>query len=408
MPRNQTQPRAPVSRLGRRVVFALPVDVDALRWGHADLGGPQARLLALAHALCSTPLSAEMPEAALVVRHGDRPLFGVIGCFDDAAAARVEALARQLPHALSRLRYVGYEQAERDGEQLAARLIERFGREHLSRARFVAIPRGGLIVLGMLSYLLDLRPDQLEDSGSSDAPLVVVDDCALSGARFRDFLRRCGGGRVIFGHLYSHPELRAAIEAREPSVRACVAARDLTDHAPKRLGDGYETWQRSWQERSDGRGYWVGQPDHVCFAWSEPDITFWNAVTHREEVAWRVTPPSLCLKNRREPGSERRFSVQVQPEGKGPLRPPASVIFGELEGRIVVGNVETGASVSLADTAADLWRAVVEHGEPAAAARALSEIYATDEAALRADLDRLIERWLALGLLETTGANAER
>lgn len=394
----------PAPSVRRPVVFTLRIDPETLRWGDADLGGPAARLLALAHALSASPLWSEMPNARVVVRLGPRPLLGVIASVDDGTAARVEALSWQLKDALGRLRYVSYAQAEKDCERLAALLLERFGRDALDAATFAAIPRGGLIVLGMLSYLLGLRPEQLEAKAAAGATLVAVDDCALSGARFRGFLRRCGDRRVIFAHLYSHPALRAAIEAEEPAVAACVAARDLTDHAAARLGDGYEAWRDRWRARPDD-GYWIGQPEHVCFAWSEPDITIWNPVTERAEAGWRVVPPELCLKNRSRPGSEARVRVVVQAEGKGPLRPAPAVLFGEWEERIIVANPATSVSVELADSAADLWRAIVEHGEPAVAARALAEVYAVDEPRLRADVERLTDRLLALGLLEVVGAN---
>jgi hypothetical protein len=179
------------------------------------------------------------------------------------------------------------------------------------------MPRGGFIVLGMLAYVLDLRPAQLAPSPPSDVPLVVTDDCAISGVRFSDMLDRCENRQVIFSHLYSHPDLRIAIERREPRVLACVSAQDLTDYAPAYYGDQYEAWRERWRQRPNP-GYWVGQPDHVCFAWNEPDTVFWNPVAQQAESAWRLLPPELCLKNRRKFAPEDA-RVQLQPEGKGPL-----------------------------------------------------------------------------------------
>lgn len=364
--------------------------------------GPEARLSTLADALSSSPLWAEMPHATLVVRAEPSPLLGVVGYFDAAGEARLEGLRWQLEHVLPRLRYVGYAQAEEDCERLAARLVERFGHDELRGFRFVAIPRGGFIVLGMLAYVLGLRRSQLEPPHPADAPLVVVDDCALSGVRFGQFLERFDNPRVIFAHLYSPPELREAIEAREPRDVTCLGARDLPDRAPENLGDEYPSWRERWVKRMDRRGYWVGQTDQVCFAWNEPDIGIWNPVTEREESGWRFVPPELCLKNRVAPGT-RPIRVQAQLKGKGPLRPSAHVLFGELEEQVVVGDLKTGEGFALSGVGADMWRAIVEYGGSKEVVAALLEDYDVDEATLRADLHGFIEELLSRGLLENDG-----
>ena len=359
----------------------------------------EVRLQALADALSASPLWAEMPRATLIVRAAPDPLLGVVGYFDSAGRARLEALRWQLEHILPHLRYVSYAQAEEDCERLAARLVRRFGRDELRGFRFVAIPRGGFIVLGMLAYILGLGRSQLEPSQDAGAPLMIVDDCALSGVRFGEFLSRLESPRVVFIHLYSSPELREAIEVRESGRVTCLSAHDLRDCAQERLGAQHLAWQRRWLDRMDGQGYWVGQSEHVCFAWTEPDFGFWNPVTEREENGWRVVPPDLCLKNRPASGTHP-ISVQFQSQGKGPLRPSSSVLFGEFEGQVAVGNLKTGESFVLEDVGADMWRAVVEYGNLEEAADALLKIYEVDSATLQADLREFAEDLLSQSLLE--------
>ena len=231
-----------------------------------------------------------------------------------------------------------------------------------------------------------------------------MDDCAFSGVRFGEFLARCESRSVVFAHLYSHPDLRTTIEAREPRVEACVGARDLRDHAPEREGAGYLAWRAEWLARLDGEpGYWIGKPDHLCFPWNEPDFSIWNPVTERLEHGWRVVPPELCLKNRT---NTRPIPVQVQPQGPGPLRPSEHVLFGEFEGEIVVGNTETEASFTLAGVTADMWRTIVSHGNLDAAVTSLAGKYDVDVDTLRADLLEFSEQLLALDLLEDGGAAA--
>jgi hypothetical protein len=357
-------------------------------------------LLTIARTLSTSPLWDESHRAVLVMRCAPRPLLGILGYFDAASEARLELLSWQLTSLLPCLHYISYAQAEADCERLAAQLLAHFRPEELRRYRFVAIPRGGFIVLGMLAYVLGLDHAQME-APHADVPLVVVDDCALTGARFRAFLEQCGSHEVVFVHLYSHPDLRAAIQAQEPRVVACLSAHDLHDHAPERLGSQYPQWREDWLHRAGHRCYWAGQPDHICFAWNEPDVSFWNPVTAQEESAWRVVPPELCLKNR-PAGGAVPICVQTQPEGKGPLRPTAHVLFGDLGNQIVVGNVKTGQSYALQAVAAAMWRALIAHGNLEDAAEALWQEYDVHAATLRADLRMFITELLARDLLVQT------
>lgn len=385
-------------------VFVLSPDLRAGSLGRLIQGAarPDTALLTIARTLSTSPLWDESHRAVLVMRCAPRPLLGILGYFDAAAEARLEMLCWQLTYLLPCLRYISYAQAEADCERLAAQLVVRFGAAELRRWRFAAIPRGGFIVLGMLAYVLGLDQAQMASPHPADAPLVVVDDCALTGVRFGAFLEQCSDRDVVFVHLYSHPDLRAAIQAQEPRVIACLSAHDLRDHAPERLGDQYAQWRENWLHRSGNRCYWVGQPDYICFAWNEPDITFWNPVTAQEESAWRFVPPELCLKNRPARGTEP-ISVQAQPEGKGPLKPAAHVLFGDLGDQIVIGNVKTGQSYVIQAVAAAMWRAIIAHGNLEDAAQALWQEYDVHAATLHADLRMFTTELRAQDLLAQTG-----
>ena len=385
------------------MVFILLCDTEYRSLGRiiGNTKGVEPNLLSLGKAPSFNALWAEMPGSILVVRPAPRPVLGLLGHFDEAGEKRIELLGWQLHYALTNLRYVNYVQAETDCEFLARKLVERFGNDALGGFHFTAIPRGGLIVLGMLANILGLQQAQLDPlrALSPDIPLIVVDDCALTGAQFGRFIEGCQSREIIFAHLYSHPDLRTSIEAREPRVVACLGAQDLRDHAPERLGEAYPAWRERWLARSKNSCYWFGQTDYVCFAWNEPDMIFWNPVTKREERGWRVIPPELCLKNRSESGTHS-ISVQVQPEGKGPLKPSANVLFGELEGQIVVGNLASGTCFNLNGVAADIWRAIVEHGNLKDVTGTLLRNYDADEAVLRSDLNAFVAQLLDRGLLE--------
>ncbi len=367
--------------------------------------------LALARALASDPFWREMPDVSLIVRTGPSPILAAAGLFDLKGEGMMGILSRYLEGILSKARYVAYSKAERLCEVLAERLLDRFGREELGGFRFTSIPRGGLIVLGMLSYVLGLKHSQIEGSFSSphypahappDRPLVIVDDCALTGARFSRFLKTCESPRVVFAHLFSHPDLRSSITARESRVIDCLAAEDLRDHAPEQLGQEYASWKEEYLSRSEGMRYWAGIPDHVCFPWNEPDRLFLNPHSGREERLWRIAPPEFCLKNRSN-GNGKSIPVHVQPVGRGPLVASDRALFSDFGGRTMICDLKTGTSFLLDEVATDMWRAILELGNMDDAHRELAGSYDVDEATLAADLEGFTDAMLAQGFLEKKG-----
>ena len=386
-----------MSTESRRTLQAFALDVGQLD-GFVKRANDHIELsfFDVARGLASSPAWQQLGPATLIVREAPQPALAILGRFDEAANVRLHALRWHLERVLPSLRYVTYAQAEHDCETLAAKLIERFGATELARYRFTAIPRGGFIVLGMLAYTLGLKPEQLTASPEPDKPLVVVDDCAISGHQFKRYLAGCRSDQVIFANLYAPPEMRAEIETREPNVLACLSAHDLRDHAPERLGDGYDAWRERWHQRAGDQSYWIGQTEHVCFPWNEPDVTVWNRVTEREELGWRLLPPEYCLKNRID---AQRVSVQRQPHAKGPLKPADHILYGSFEDQLAVCDTSTEEVFQLSDVASDMWQALVDRGSLQVASDALVEEYDVDKTTLADDLRTFADDLIARGML---------
>jgi hypothetical protein len=372
---------------------------------YRDMPTPADRLRALARALAASPGFHGNSESVLVVRTAEPMRLALIGRFSPSERTRIEALPGIIEKGLRRLRYVSYDDAERAARALAMQLADKLGKEALSRSRFVALPRGGLFVLGMLSYLLELRADQVgdlsdleSDSGSPDVPLVLVDDCALSGLRFSEALERTVAPAVVFAHLFSHPELRDEIERRERRVVGCFAGENLTDMADELLDEDRDTWEARWRSLSGGRSYWIGLPEHVCFPWNEPDITIWNTESGEEEAPWRVVPPEYCLKNM--PVAPGSFRLQEQGAFEGPIRPAEATLFARLEEEVLAADVETGRAYSFPGIAGEMWTGLVADGssEKGVVDRLVGE-YDVEPAQVEADVDSLVERAIGLGLL---------
>jgi hypothetical protein len=340
-------------------------------------------------------------EVYLKVRRNPSPLLGVfvLGSPDLVALTWLDRQKIALTKTCGRLLYVNETETLRLLSALARRLADLHGHEALKKAQFVAIPQGGFKVLRMLASILDLRSAQLMTAPSSaEELLIVVDDCAISGLRFKQFLDTCPHPRITFAHLYSHPALRAAILEREPRVLDCVSAADLRE-TPQEVPPEQE--QRRRERIEHGECYWIGSTEALCFPWNEPDRLFWNPATGRMEKAWRIVPPALCSKNRPVPGTVP-VPIQIQPEGKGPLRPSQRAVFGELDGTLVLCDLEAGQCFSLEGVAADLWRALLVHGHPEAVASVLQAEYDVPGEVFREDTRNFFEDLEARGLIEWT------
>ena len=397
-PSENTQNPSTTSDLPK--VYSIPIAPEALAHYSRELNlEPNAALSALAYAIASSPNWLKIPETVFIVRSTPQPALGVLGCFDEAKEVEIQIQLKSLSRDLARLRYVSYQRAELNCQHLATQLVERFGSKELQRFQFTGIPRGGLIVMGMLAYALKLKPEQLEPSTKKDVPLVVVDDCVFTGSRLSYFLQCNPDRKVVFAHLYSHPELRANILATEPNVIDCLSACDIKDYAPEDLGNNYSTWRSHSLANLNGTRYWVGKTDRIGFAWNEPDRFFWNPLTQKMEASWLLVPKELCLKNRFK-AVATHTAVQIQAETSSAIKLASSVIFGQYGKQVIIGNLHTQQSFGLNDLAADIWLAVVKYGNLEQVITALLQKYDVDEATLRVDVSAFINQLFQQGLLQ--------
>jgi hypothetical protein len=329
---------------------------------------------------------------------GPVPRIALAGPFAEADAARIANLGHRLAEDRPRLRYIDYKTAEKTAHDLAQALLDRFGGDARGFT-YGALPRGGHIVLGMLAYALDLPAARLAPPDpDDDRPHVLVDDCALSGARFRGILRDMPDRPVVFAPLYAVPELCAAIEAREPRVLACVRGADLVDEAPEREGANYADWYAGQEARNMTGAYWHGRPAPVGFAWNEPDAGLWNPVIETWEKAWNLIPPEACLKTAGgQGGAPARLQIMAEPTGAVGLA--ADVVYAELDGAILIGDGASGQTHRLQDVGADMWRALMARGSMDEAVQDLADQYEADRAVLRRDLGGFAAELADLGIL---------
>jgi hypothetical protein len=354
---------------------------------------PHARAVTLTRALATSPLRARLGDAvALVVRPGTPSLIGVLGAVPTDERPLVEAIGWHVDRLLRRLRPMPYTQVEEACQELAVALRQRVGATSLRDLSVVPLPRGGLIVAALLAYALEVAPERIGRVPASGR-VILVDDCVLSGARLQQWLRAHPDVDIIAVHLASSTACREALR-RHPQVIDSIAAVDLRDHA----ADYDDDWHRRWGERAVD-ALWVGDIDHVVFPWNEPESSVWNPARQRGEHAWRVVPPSWCLKNRVQGG---RASEDIQlnvVDGDGPVRPSDDVLWAELGEGLLVATPGVERGVRLRGIAAHCWRAVVEHGHPDRLTKELAEQFDVPEPVVREDVGRLLDGLAERGLV---------
>jgi len=384
---------------------------------------PKVALECLGQTIVANELWQSLRCADLVGRIEPRPILAAFGTFSEHDRFSLENLAIHIQDAFRYLRYVDYRSVEAAVVRLAGTLTERFGADTVRRFSYTAIPRGGLIVLGMLAYVLGIPRGRII-SGKWKEPeeaLVVLDDCALSGVRFQEFLRQAvatrqpdnqgegqsSAGRpsascpVVFCPLFAPRELCSAIETQEASVVACCSGEELEDLATQRFGEHYAEWYEFRKSRMGQRGYWVGFPELIAFPWGAPELNYWNSTTGRFEADWNVLPIGLRKKGWRE----REPASIVQRAGPGPLQAAADVLWTDIDGDVAIARMplaEEGPTgcFRLDGPAATMWRALVRHGTLEAAEMAVTDHYAVDSAIARTDLNTFVASLERQGYLQ--------
>ncbi|WP_282041732.1 PqqD family protein [Halomonas alimentaria] len=368
----------------------------------------------LAAAVRANSLWSRLPGAILIGRCEPVPLLAVAGTFSDEQQVLLRQLREHLDVLLHEREFVDYAQAEAVCGQLAERLVAVFGADTLQSAQFAAIPRGGLIVLGMLAYHLDLNSSQLTSLESADADdmLFVIDDCSLTGNRFRECLSRIASDSVVFCPLYAPEALCAGIVSREPRVVKCISGASLRDMSPPPGVAGHEEWRRRRHLQLGDDSYWLGQTLGVAFAWCTPQTRCWDDAQGRFVAGWDVVPPSRSLKRRlllrrlenAPAGDVLPPLILNTPSPGAEVRVHDRVLWCCRDDEVIVARIPQRADDAatvyrLAGISAEFWQLLMTHDAMNWIIQALWEQYQVARERLEADMASLVEQLYAEGLL---------
>lgn len=281
------------------------------------------------------------------------------------------------------LRFVDYQQAEQAAIQLAQTFKSLFSTDELAEFRYLPIPRGGFVVMGMLAYALNLKPEQLlTHPTQTDKTVVIVDDCALSGLRFHGFLEKTTAPHIIFAHLFSAEALRQSILEQENRVTHCIAAHDLAERL----------LSPSTQMPLGSQHYWQGSTEMVAFAWSEPTLLTTQLTTNQIAENWHLISPQACLNNRMTLG------ISGNSANTSTIRVPESLLYRWQAEVLLLANSTSGEFYKLENLPAAMWRALTVFGHLDPALNWLQ----TNFSVSRESLELFLETAVSDGILART------
>lgn len=229
------------------------------------------------------------------------------------------------------------EQAQLAVYSLASRMQAEMSADLLSTIRIVPIPRGGLLVAGRLAYALNLSYEQFFDDGVS--PICVVDDCALTGKRFKQVLGRFEDRDIWFCHLASTSQLRRTILNEEPWVKGCIVADDLSIQ------------NQAVAEQIPGEDRYLNvSVEPVIFPWTEPGLPVTVPFSDKVEDGWRLMAPHLVLGN---------WSLLKLPPKKteiADIQSSSQIVWRLIDKTILLYEGSSRKLFELTGVAADLWK----------------------------------------------------
>ena len=378
-----------------------------------------------------------MEGLRLVARPAPSPLLAVFAPDVPGHTGQLITLRETLEEILPRHTFVEYGDAEAAALGLADILIARFGNKEIHSWNFAAMPRGGIVVMGLLAYILDLKPDQIFIAGTRNIPkndrtICIVDDCALSGIRFRETLRAMhrsdagnappeplqAGGGIVFCPFFAPTDLCRSIEDNEPAVQACITAHPLEDLAPARFVNRYPEWYAE-RSRMFTDAYWIGIPEYVSFAWHEPDSRAWNQETGEIEDGWYLAPANRCLSNRlrirraelngvEELETLSKTTPDLIHGGNGSIRAADGVVWCPSDQGLQLARITPRSEgrpgavdyFELSGSAVSMWYGIIRHGNVDGCVDEILSQYQGDRETVCHDVENLLTELSEFGLLE--------
>ncbi|MEM7799537.1 MAG: hypothetical protein AAF633_10135, partial [Chloroflexota bacterium] len=181
----------------------------------------------------------------------------------------------------------------------------------------------------------------------------IVDDCALTGLRFKTTIQKIERPQIGFFHLLSDPALRNQMMAVEEKVTWCLAASDLYERVSGNSQSGKGLPAALAQDR-----YLIKDLIQPIFPWNEPAMPIVMPFSDEIVDGWHLFPPHLVYKN--------RHALDLPPLDAylAPVwQVPSRIAYRWHAKRLTLLQLDTQESYVLADQQAAIWRMLAVYGE---------------------------------------------
>ena len=342
----------------------------------------------LSHTISTSTNWESLGDCALVFR--DHDAGGCLAvCMQDDLKHTVEIQTQLnfLQKSIQQIQYLDIAKCESLAHSLAQKINLSLDPETLQKSRVVSIPRGGLFVSAMLSYILPIKHHQLQPFSDCDSPIILIDDCSISGFRLAQQLCGLKNKQIYFYTLVSPAQLRQAALAVQPRLRVFESAMDLNVYNNDSSG------------RMDARSnrYWQGQCDAICFPWGETQRFYPSDSENKQTTLWPVSP---LQKNLKSSLLEQKIPFYAVTEAQDrAISTGQHILYYSKDNLTRIYNAESKQHYSLDGVGSAIWQSLLSHSTVDQTLEHLCSLFSVEKKRLEKDVKDLIAKFEHLEII---------
>ena len=300
--------------------------------------------------------------------------------------SEINSQLQSLDTSLQQIQYLDSTQCLDLTKSLAKIIKQTVPENILKNSQVVAIPRGGLFIQAMLSYFLPLEHHQLQytENDVDTSPLIIVDDCAISGLRLAQQLKKFPNREIYFFTIASPRELRDSVNSKESRILDFKSVLDVKSYSTLDLNHASQC-------------YWRGQCDTIIFPWSETQRSYRFNGQLSNVPLWKVAPNKLCLSAREK--KQRIRTTEIKENPSSVMSTPDDVLYHTDQGLTRILNVSTMKHYSLDSIGSTIWQSLLKNADLDNVLAELSSIYGVSKTKLNSDVQLLTQKLFNDGLI---------
>lgn len=300
--------------------------------------------------------------------------------------SEINSQLQSLDTSLQQIQYLDSTQCLDLTKSLAKIIKQTVPENILKNSQVVAIPRGGLFIQAMLSYFLPLKHHQLQytENDVDTSPLIIVDDCAISGLRLAQQLEKFPNRDIYFFTIASPEKLRDSVKLKEARVLDFKSVVNIKSYSTLKA--------QNTQQR-----YWLGQCDAVIFPWSETQRSHFSNGKLSNRPLWKIAPDKLCMSTKAKKQAIK--ATEVKENQSAVLSTPDNILHFTDQGITKILDASTMKHYSLDAIGSDIWQSLLSNSNLDHALAELSATYKVSKTRLNNDMQLLTQKLIDAGLI---------